>query len=116
MPILSRGAMAVLPLALGLALAAPATPSLAAEPYALTIRDHRFDPERLTVPAGKQVRLEITNADATPEEFESHELNSEKVIPGGSTTTLLIGPLDAGEYAFFGEFHEDTAQGTIVAE
>ncbi len=114
MPVPCRCVVAVLPLAMGLA--SPATASLADEPYALSIRDHRFDPERLTVPAGKQVRLEITNADATPEEFESRELNSEKVIPGGSTAFLLVGPLDPGEYSFLGEFHEDTAQGVIVAE
>ena len=114
MPILSR--FVAIPLPLALALAALAMPSLAEEAYALTIRDHRFEPERLTVPAGERLRLAVSNADATPEEFESHELNVEKVIPGGSEATILIGPLDPGEYPFFGEFHEETAKGVIVAE
>ncbi|SLN69808.1 cupredoxin domain-containing protein [Oceanibacterium hippocampi] len=100
-------------LTLAAALWAPA--ALAEEPvFELTIRDHRFQPATLEVPANTRVRLVVVNADATPEEFESHELNREKVIAGNSRATILIGPLDAGTYPFVGEFHEDTAKGTIV--
>jgi len=42
------------------------------------------------------------------------ELNREKIIPGNSEALIFIGPLDAGDYAFFGEFHEKTAQGTLT--
>jgi len=91
--------------------------ALAQDPvFELTIRDHRFHPETLTVPADKRVKLVIENADPTPEEFESHKLNREKVIPGKSKATVFIGPLDPGIYPFVGEFHEDTAKGSIVAK
>ena len=40
----------------------------------LTIRDHKFQPERLEVPAGVKFRLSVKNDDPTAEEFESFEL------------------------------------------
>jgi plastocyanin len=82
----------------------------------LTIRDHRFQPAELIVPAGKKIKLTVVNEDSTAEEFESHALNREKVIPANSSTTIYIGPLSPGRYSFVGEFHEQTAQGTVVAQ
>jgi hypothetical protein len=70
----------------------------------------------LKVPANTKVKLLVENQDATPEEFESHDLNREKVIQGGSRATIYVGPLQPGRYRFFGEFHEATAQGAIIAE
>jgi len=68
------------------------------------------------VPAGQKVRLLVHNQDATAEEFESHELNREKLIAPGSKVNIFIGPLKPGRYPFFGEFNEKTAQGAVVAE
>lgn len=82
----------------------------------LIIKDHRFTPTVLSVPAGKKVKLVIDNQDATPEEFESHDLNREKIIPGKSKAAVWIGPLQPGSYAFVGEFHETTAQGRIIVK
>ena len=84
--------------------------------YTIQIKDHRFVPEKLDVPAGKKIKLLIENTDATPEEFESHALNREKVIVGNSKATIYIGPLAAGSYAYYGEFNEATAQGVIIAK
>lgn len=84
--------------------------------FNIVIKNHRFVPAEITVPAGKKVKLIIDNQDATPEEFESHDLNREKVIAGKSKGTILIGPLKAGKYPFVGEFNEATAKGTITAE
>ena len=93
------------------------TPALAADnAYTLTIKDHRFEPAQLDVPAGKKLTLLIKNLDPTPEEFESHDLKREKVIPGKGQATISIGPLKPGTYKFFGEFHEKTAQGQMVAK
>jgi hypothetical protein len=89
----------------------------AAEPEALlVIKNHRFEPTELKVPAGKRVKLVVHNQDSTPEEFESHSMNREKVIPGGAKATLFIGPLKPGRYDFFGEYNEATAKGVVVAE
>jgi len=82
----------------------------------LTIREHKFEPAELTVPAGAKIKLTVENKDATPEEFESHELNREKIVTGNGTITVFIGPLDAGKYPFFGDFHQETAQGVLVVQ
>jgi hypothetical protein len=84
--------------------------------YALTIHDHRFQPAELVIPAGKKIKLLVENRDTTPEEFESHDLNREKIIAGKSTATIYVGPLTPGRYRFFGEYNEKTAQGVIVAQ
>jgi len=84
--------------------------------FSLTIKNHRFVPPELTVPAGKKLKLVIDNQDATPEEFESHALRLEKVIPGRSKGSLKLGPLKPGRYGFVGEFHESTAKGTLLAK
>jgi plastocyanin len=84
--------------------------------FAITIKNHRFEPSEVKVPAGKRVKLIVHNQDTTPEEFESHTLKREKVIPGGAKATILIGPLKPGRYTFFGEFNEATAKGAVVAE
>ena len=91
--------------------------SLAADLEAnLTIKNHQFSPPELKVPAGKKIKLIVQNQDSTPEEFESHELNREKVIAGNGKATIYVGPLAPGKYPFFGEFNEKTARGVIVAE
>ena len=84
--------------------------------FALTIKDHRFEPSELQVPAGKRFVLVVKNLDSTAEEFESHELKLEKVIPGGSQANLIVRPLKPGTYEFVGEFHQKTAKGRIVAK
>jgi len=84
--------------------------------YSLTIRNHQFVPDQLVVPAGKKIKLVISNADSTPEEFESYTLNREKVIPGNSKASVYLGPLKPGKYEFIGEFHEATARGVIEAQ
>ncbi len=82
----------------------------------ISIKDHKFEPETLKVPAGKAIKLTVKNLDDTPEEFESYPLRFEKVIAGKQSTIVRIKPLEAGTYIFFGEYHSDTAHGTVVAE
>lgn len=99
------------------ALALSSIDALAADnEFALAIQDHKFQPETLIVPAGKKIKLMIENRDATAEEFESHALGREKMIPGKSTAVVYIGPLKPGKYPFVGEFNEKTAKGVIVAQ
>lgn len=90
--------------------------AFSAEKYQITIKDHRFKPAKLTIPAGKKIKLIVINEDATPEEFESYTLNREKIIRGKRRATIFIGPLKPGTYKYFGEFHQDTAQGVIIAK
>lgn len=82
----------------------------------ITIKDHKFSPAEVRVPAGQKVKLVIENLDPTPEEFESKELNREKIIAPRSKAAVWIGPLQPGRYPFFGEFNAATAQGVVIAE
>ena len=95
--------------------AALSTAALAAD-ATLTIKNHKFDPAELTVPANEKITLTVKNEDATPAEFESHDLKREKVIKGGKSALIKLGPLKPGEYKFFEEFHEKDAQGVLIAK
>ncbi len=82
----------------------------------ITIRDHRFEPPVLHVPAGKRIALTVINADPLSEEFNSSSLKVEKVIAGKSQGVVHISPLNPGHYDFIGEYHDDTAKGQVIAE
>lgn len=84
--------------------------------FEIEIREHLFFPAEFEIPANQKVKLIIYNRDATPEEFESYELNREKVIVGNSQGVVFIGPLKPGEYPFFGEFNLKTALGKIIVK
>ncbi len=91
--------------------------ALAQTPSAsLVIRNHRFEPEQLDIPAGQKTELHVSNADPTPEEFESADLRREKVVPPGQEVTVYVGPLKPGSYEFFGDFNPKTARGHLVAQ
>ena len=87
-----------------------------AQEFNLVIRNNKFEPEEIRVPANKRVSIYVSNEDATPEEFDSTALKVEKVIPGKSKATVQFGPLKAGRYKFEGEFNSKTAQGVVIAE
>ena len=82
----------------------------------LYIKDHKFIPDVLELPAGRKIRITIYNQDSTIEEFESIDLKREKIILGNSSIRVVLAPLKAGEYKFFGEFNEETAQGKIIVK
>jgi hypothetical protein len=78
----------------------------AEESYSLTLKDHKFSPAELTIPADKKVKVTVKNLDSTPAEFESDDFKAEKVIPAGKQVDVFIGPLKAGTYEFHDEYHE----------
>jgi len=84
--------------------------------FKLVARDGKWFPEVLEVPANTRFRLEITNQNAGPEEFESKELHKELVLAPGVTRVLVFAPMKPGTYPFFGEFHPQTARGRIVVK
>lgn len=84
--------------------------------FNLTAKDGHFSPEKLEVPAGQKIHLVIKNEGPGPEEFESSDLNREKLVNAGNSVQVIIGPLSAGTYGFYGEFHPQTAQGQIIVK
>lgn len=84
--------------------------------YTLVIKDHRYQPSEIRMPANTKVRIVVNNQDPTPEEFESTDFNREKLVLPKGSATVYVGPLRAGTYGFFGDFHQDTAQGRLIVE
>ena len=82
--------------------------------YTLILKDHRFQPTEITIPAGVKARIVIENRDDEVDEFDSRALDREKVITGHGKATVIIGPLSPGRYPFQGEYHADTAQGAVI--
>jgi hypothetical protein len=82
----------------------------------LSIKNHAFVPAEVDIPTGQKIKLIVKNEDSTPSEFESFELNREKIVPPGGEVPVFIGPLDAGAYPFFDDFHRDTTNGKVVAK
>ncbi len=82
----------------------------------LTLFNHSFDPQELNVPAGKKIKVIVTNKDASSAEFESYDLNREKVVPANGEIYVTIGPLDPGTYGFYDDFHRETTTGKIIAK
>lgn len=80
----------------------------------IVIKDHKFVPDIVEVPKSTKIRLVIHNEDDTVEEFESHDLHREKIIMPNDSIKIILAPLKPGKYDFFGDFHQDTAQGSII--
>ena len=83
--------------------------------YLIQLKNNTFDPQVLYIPANKKIKIKIINLDNEPEEFDSFDLNREKVLFPNKLVTIYIGPLELGEYKYFGEFHPNLAKGKIVA-
>ncbi len=84
--------------------------------YALVLKNHVYEPSEIKVPANTKFKIVVSNQDDTPEEFESTDFNREAVVLPNRSITVFVGPLRAGAYGFFGDFHQATAQGRLIAE
>jgi plastocyanin len=84
--------------------------------YKIQLKDHLFYPSSITIEPGIKVKLIIENQDDTPEEFDSFSLNREKVIFANGKTSIFVGPLQPGEYDFFGEYNPNTARGKVIVK
>lgn len=93
--------------------ASPALATAEDHTVTLTVTDGGFTPAELQAPVGARVRIEITNKSSGAIEFESFELNRERVIQVGQTVNVYVTGLDAGTYAFFDDFHQER-KGTLV--
>ena len=82
--------------------------------YTITLKDHLFYPSQLIIPANRKIKLIIINVDESIEEFDSFDLNREKVLFPHSKNSIYIGPLPEGKYDFFGEYNPSSARGSVI--
>lgn len=78
-------------------------------------KDQQFQPANLEIPPDKRVRLIVENRSSAPAEFESFELNREKIVVPNGRIIIYLGPLDPGVYNYFNDFNRDT-KGTITVK
>jgi hypothetical protein len=98
-----------------LLLAATAMPALAADQrVTISIRDHKFVPNDVPIPAGVKVELLIKNEQAVNAEFESCTLYREKIVQAGNQASVFVGPLEPGTYEFFDDFNRATRGRLLV--
>jgi plastocyanin domain-containing protein len=84
------------------------------EEFHIELKDHLFYPSTIEIPAHQKVKLIVHNLDPTPEEFDSFDLNRDKVVFAGRHAVIYVGPLQPGEYGFFGEYNPNTARGVVI--
>ena len=101
-------------LALGLLLALAATARGEERSIALAVAEHGFAPPEIEAAAGERLRLEVTNQTAVAIEFESFELNRERVVPPGRTVAVYVSGLSPGRYEFFDDSHQERRGALVV--
>ena len=92
------------------------TLALSAETYKTTIKNQRFVPAELHFKAETPVVLQVTNEDNVPVEFESSDLNKEKMVFPGKSIEFSFKGLKPGVYEFFSDFGPRELRGRIVVE
>ena len=97
-------------------MAATATSAPPPPEFELTIKNHTFQPAALKVPRNIKFKLRVINEDATVEEFESNDFSRESIVLPNHSAVVFIGPLRAGTYQFFGDFHRELARGQLIVE
>ena len=108
-PILFALGLAIFPAGAALADAVPAPV------VTIVLKDHRYTPDVITVPAGQKIRIDITNRDATTDDFESADMHVDRDLKPHEHAVFSIGPLKPGHYAFTGELYAATAHGEVIA-
>jgi Cupredoxin-like domain len=80
----------------------------------LAVHDGGFAPAEIKTPSGAKIRLDVTNQTAAAIEFESFELNRERVVPPGQTVAVYVSGLSPGRYEFFDDFHQERRGALVV--
>ncbi len=99
---------------LALALAGP---TWASEPQTvkLVLGAKGFEPPQIEISAGASFRLEVTNQSSEAGEFESFDLNRERVMQPGQTVSVYVSGLQPGQYEFFDDFNQ-TRRGVLIVK
>lgn len=104
---------AILTFVVGTMLASGAT--FAAGPVNIEMKNGRFNPASIMVPVDQKVELLVKNNEKSEVEFESFELNREVKIKPGETSSIFVGPLNAGTFPIFDDNNPD-AKGAVIAQ
>ena len=84
--------------------------------FHIVVKDARFAPARVEVPAGRRVKLTLQNDGPGPLEFENDDMHIEKVLSAGARSFVVLPPLKPGEYDFVDEFNPITGELKVIAK
>lgn len=84
--------------------------------FHVVVKDGRFSPDRVEVPAGRRVKLTLQNDGPGPLEFENDDMHIEKVLSAGARSFVVLPPLKPGEYDFVDEFNPITGELKVIAK
>ncbi len=74
---------------------------------ALAVHEGGFEPATVQAPASARIRLEVANQTGGVMEFESFELNRERVVQPGQKVVVYLSGLSPGRYEFFDDFNHE---------
>ncbi len=113
-----RGAatLSLLPPLLFACLASPVVAEDEDPVFAVHFSNGVISPSILEAPADRRFKIELYNDGSTPIEFESIPLRKEKVLAPGASSFLVFRSLEAGEYAFFDDFHLDMPPARLIVK
>src|SRR6478672_5670006 len=77
----------------------------AADPmtYEITLKDQKFTPAELKVPAGTAFIIKLNNENDAPAEFESKDMKFEKIVAGRAEIVVKVKALPKGTFKFVDE-------------
>ncbi|MBI1821463.1 MAG: cupredoxin domain-containing protein [Nitrospirae bacterium] len=81
-----------------------------------TIKGQKFNPDEIHIKSDTPVVFQVTNEDSVPVEFESLDLNKEKIVWPGKTIDIPLKGLKPGVYEFFSDFGPKDLKGKIIVE
>lgn len=81
-----------------------------------TIRGQKFIPDEIHIKGNTPFILQVANEDSIPVEFESTDLNKEKIVPPGKTIEMKFKGLTPGSYEFFSDFGPKDLKGKIIVD
>lgn len=84
--------------------------------FSVVLTDKGFQPDVLNVPAGKRIKIELTNQTDKVAELESFDMKFEKIASPGAKVSVFTGPLRAGNYSFFDDYSVNGVKGTLIAQ
>ncbi len=84
--------------------------------FHIVVKDGRFAPDRVEVPAGRRVKLTLQNDGPGSLEFENDEMHIEKVLSAGARSFVILPPLKPGEYDFVDEFNPITGELKVIVK
>lgn len=83
--------------------------------FLVEVRDGRFTPGRIEIPARRRVRIELVNHGPGPLEFENDEMGIEKVLGAGGRSFVVLPPLQPGRHEISDEFNPITGVLEVLA-